>query len=40
MGETVGFVADVLEKAEGVGVAAEVEGGVGTGDEDFFVTLG
>ncbi len=40
LGEAVGFVADVLEEAEGVGVTAEAEGFVGVGGEDFFAALG
>ena len=40
LGEAVGFVADVLEEAEGIGVPAESARLCFTGDEDLLVLLG
>ena len=40
LGEAVGFVADVLQQAEGEGVAARAERLVFAGEEDFFFLLG
>ena len=38
--KSVGFIADVLQEPQGVGVAAEAEGFFGAGDEDLFFALG
>ena len=40
LGEAVGFVADILQQAQGVGAAAETEGLVAVHDVDEFLPLG
>ena len=40
LGETVGLVADVLQQAQGVGMAAEAKGRVEVHGEDRFLALG